>query len=102
VDAREWWPGSGIFKSTDGGDTWTELTRNPGLPRGTIGKSASLFRLRIPIAFGPLSKRRRRRVSFRQRRRTWTRVNEERRLRQRAWYYTRIYADPKNADTFTF
>ncbi len=30
---------------------------------------------------------------------TWTRVNEERRLRQRAWYYTRIYADPKNADT---
>jgi photosystem II stability/assembly factor-like uncharacterized protein len=31
--------------------------------------------------------------------RTWTRVNEERRLRQRAWYYTRIYADPKNADS---
>jgi photosystem II stability/assembly factor-like uncharacterized protein len=31
--------------------------------------------------------------------RTWTRVNEERRLRQRAWYYTRIYADPKNAES---
>jgi photosystem II stability/assembly factor-like uncharacterized protein len=30
-------PGSGIFKSTDGGDTWTEITRSPGLPRGTIG-----------------------------------------------------------------
>ncbi|HEY0724605.1 MAG TPA: hypothetical protein VGD41_11560, partial [Pyrinomonadaceae bacterium] len=30
---------------------------------------------------------------------TWTRINEERRLRQRAWYYTRIYADPKNVDT---
>src|SRR5690349_1766735 len=30
-------PGSGIFKSTDGGDTWNELTRNPGLPKGTIG-----------------------------------------------------------------
>src|ERR1051325_4710523 len=30
-------PGSGIFKSTDGGDTWTELTRNPGLPKGIIG-----------------------------------------------------------------
>src|SRR5207244_1546757 len=29
--------GSGIFKSTDGGDTWTEITRNQGLPRGTIG-----------------------------------------------------------------
>ena len=31
-------PGGGIFKSTDGGDTWTELTRNPGLPRGVVGK----------------------------------------------------------------
>src|SRR6266704_3753596 len=30
-------PGSGLFKSTDGGDTWTEITRNTGLPRGTIG-----------------------------------------------------------------
>src|SRR5215212_931229 len=31
-------PGGGIFKSTDGGDTWTELTRNSGLPRGMVGK----------------------------------------------------------------
>ena len=30
---------------------------------------------------------------------TWTRTNDQRNLRQRAWYYTRIYADPKNADT---
>ena len=29
--------GSGIWKSTDGGDTWDELTDNPGLPKGTIG-----------------------------------------------------------------
>ena len=31
-------PDSGLFKSTDGGDNWTELTRNPGLPSGVIGK----------------------------------------------------------------
>ena len=31
-------PRSGLFKSTDGGDTWTEITRNPGLPTGIIGK----------------------------------------------------------------
>ena len=31
-------PGSGLFKSTDGGDTWTEITRNPGLPAGIDGK----------------------------------------------------------------
>src|SRR5712691_6656956 len=31
-------PGSGLFKSSDGGDSWTELTRNPGLPSGVVGK----------------------------------------------------------------
>lgn len=31
-------PGTGLFKTTDGGDTWTDLTRNPGLPEGVVGK----------------------------------------------------------------
>ena len=31
-------PGTGLFKTTDGGDTWTDITRNPGLPRGAIGR----------------------------------------------------------------
>ena len=31
-------PGSGLFKSTDGGETWTEITRNPGLPPGVVGR----------------------------------------------------------------
>jgi len=93
-------PGSGIFKSTDGGDTWTELTRNSGLPRGTIGK--------VGITVSPANPERVWAIVeaedggvFRSDNggANWTRVNEERRLRQRAWYYTRIYADPKNADT---
>ncbi len=93
-------PGSGIFKSTDGGDTWTELTRNPGLPRGMIGK--------VGITVSPANPERVWAIVeaedggvFRSDNggRTWSKVNEERRLRQRAWYYTRIYADPKNADS---
>jgi len=31
-------PTSGLFKSTDGGDTWTDITRNPGMPKGLVGK----------------------------------------------------------------
>ncbi|HTG93787.1 MAG TPA: hypothetical protein VL866_14445, partial [Pyrinomonadaceae bacterium] len=93
-------PGGGVFKSTDGGDTWTELTRNPGMPKGTVGK--------VGIAVSPANPERVWAIIeaedggvFRSDNagRTWTKVNEERRLRQSAWYYTRIYADPKNADT---
>ena len=93
-------PGSGIFKSTDGGDTWTELTRNQGLPRGTIGK--------VGITVSPANPERVWAIVeaedggvFRSENggQTWTKVNEQRALRQRAWYYTRIYADTKSADT---
>ncbi len=92
--------GGGIFKSTDGGDTWTELTRNPGMPRAVVGK--------VGITVSPANPERVWAIVeaedggvFRSDNggRTWTKTNEQRNLRQRAWYYTRIYADPKNADT---
>ncbi|HET7585264.1 MAG TPA: glycosyl hydrolase [Gemmatimonadaceae bacterium] len=92
--------GSGIFKSTDGGDHWTELTRNPGLPRGIIGN--------IGITVSPASSKRVWAIIeadsggvFRSddAGATWTRLNEDRNLRQRAWYYTRIFADPKDTST---
>jgi photosystem II stability/assembly factor-like uncharacterized protein len=93
-------PGSGLFKSTDGGDTWTEITRNPGLPKGMIGK--------VGITVSPVNPERLWAIIeaedggvFRSDNggRTWIKVNEDRRLRQRAWYYTRIYADPQSVDT---
>src|SRR5437868_4515255 len=93
-------PGSGIYKSTDAGDTWTELTRNQGLPKGTIGN--------IGIAVSPVNPERVWAIVeadeggvFRSDNggKTWARVNEQRNLRPRAWYYTRIYADPVNVDT---
>jgi photosystem II stability/assembly factor-like uncharacterized protein len=93
-------PGSGIFKSTDGGDTWTEITRNPGLPRGTIGivgitvSRANSDRLWAIVEAEDGGVFRSDNAG-----RTWTKTNEQRNLRQRAWYYTRIYADPKSADT---
>ena len=92
-------PGGGIFKSVDGGDTWTELTRNPGMPRGTVGKVGITVSPANPDRVWAIVEAEDGGV-FRSDNagRTWTRVNDERRLRQRAWYYTRIYADTKNAD----
>jgi len=90
-------PGSGIFKTTDGGTTWKELTRNPGLPKGLIGN--------IGIAVSPANPKRVWAVVeadsggvFRSDDAgdTWTRTNDERKLRQRAWYYSRVFADPKD------
>jgi len=93
-------PGSGFFKSTDGGDTWTEISRNKGLPTSMLGK--------IGIAVSPVNPERVWAIVeaedggvFRSDDggETWTKVNDDRSLRQRAWYYTHIYADPQNENT---
>jgi len=91
---------SGLFKSTDGGDHWTEITRNPGMPQGIIGK--------IGVAVSGADSNRVYAIvenenggvfSSDDAGATWTRVSKDRSLRQRAFYYTRIYADPKAKDT---
>ncbi len=93
-------PGSGIFKTTDGGDTWTEITRNPGLPKGMIGIVGITVSPANPDRVWAIVEAEDGGV-FRSDNggKTWTKTNEQRNLRQRAWYYSRIYADPKNADT---
>ena len=93
-------PGSGLFKTTNGGETWTELTRNAGLPKpiwGKIGVSVSaadaarVYAI-IEAAEGGV-------FLSDDGGSTWKLVNDDRRLRQRAFYYTRIYADTQAKDT---
>ncbi|MEO1409338.1 MAG: glycosyl hydrolase [Bacteroidota bacterium] len=91
--------GSGLWKSTDSGDTWTEITDHEGLPEGPIGIAG--------IAVSPVNPQRVWAIIeapeggvFRSEDggQKWKKINGERSLRQRAWYYTRIYADPQDED----
>ncbi len=92
-------PGSGLFRSTDGGVTWTEL-HGHGLPGGILG--------RIDVAVSPADSKRVYAMIEAQdgglyrsddRGETWERVSQDGRIRQRAWYFSKIYADPKAIDT---
>ncbi|ALJ01303.1 glycosyl hydrolase [Rufibacter tibetensis] len=92
-------PGSGLWKSTDAGETWKEISRNAGLPKGTLGI--------IGVAVSPANTERVYAMVeaedgglFRSENggTTWQKVNDDRNLRQRAWYYTRLTADPKDQD----
>lgn len=91
--------GSGLWKSTDGGDSWTEITKNEGLPKGIWGISG--------VSVSPVNSNRVYAIIendnggvFRSddAGKTWRKMNEDRNLRQRAWYYSRIYADTKDED----
>jgi photosystem II stability/assembly factor-like uncharacterized protein len=93
-------PASRLYRSVDGGTTWVDLTRAPGMPKGVLGKicvsvsgadgkrvyatieadDGGLFRSDDGGA-------------------TWMKVNEDRKLRQRAFYFSRTYADPTDRDT---
>src|SRR5215213_1633616 len=92
-------PGSGLFKSTDGGETWTDITRNQGLPSGMNGK--------IGVAISPADPNRVYAIIENENGglfrsddagATWTLANSNRNIRQRAFYYTHVTADPKNKD----
>ena len=93
-------PDSGLYRSDDGGDTWTELTENPGMPEGPIGKIGVTVSPANPDRVWAIVEAPEGGV-FRSEDggATWRLTNNERKLRQRAFYYSRVYADPVDADT---
>ncbi|WP_255604409.1 glycosyl hydrolase [Oscillochloris sp. ZM17-4] len=93
-------PGSGLFRSDDGGLTWAELSDKPGLPKGLRGKVTVAASGARPGRVWAMVEADQGGV-FRSDDwgETWERLSEDRNLRQRAWYYSHIYADPRDPDT---
>ena len=89
-------PGSGIWKSTDGGDTWVRLTE--GLPKlmGKIGVSVSPANPERVYAIVEAEKGGLYRSDDAGK--SWRLLSEDRLIQTRSWYYMKITADPQNAD----
>lgn len=92
--------GSALWKSTDSGETWTEISTDEGFAKGTLGI--------IGVAVSPLNSERVWAMVENKDQgglyrsddggQSWRKVNDDRSLRQRAWYYTRVYADTQDED----
>jgi len=93
--------GSGLYKSTDGGDSWKRL--EGGLPSGVIG--------RVGVAVSPVNSQRVWTIMEHIEEdkggiylsedggNKWKRINRKHDYRQRAWYYSRLFADPQQEHT---
>lgn len=93
-------PGSGLFRSTDGGDSWTELNGAPGLPEGIWGKvGVSVSGADSNRIYAIIENEDGGVYRSNDRGDSWEKVSSDRNLRQRAFYYTRIYADPVDVET---
>lgn len=89
--------GSALWYSSDGGDTWKDISKNKGLPKGAWGI--------VGVTVSPVNSNRVWAIIENQEGgvyrsddggTTWAKVNENRNLRQRAWYYSRIFADTQD------
>ncbi len=94
-------PGSGLYKSTDGGDTWTELTE--GLPeeKGKMGIAVSPANSDKVYAIIESDSNQDKGGLFvsNDAGKSWSMVSGDNRLVQRAWYYIEVFADPNNENT---
>ena len=93
-------PGSGLYKTTDGGGHWTNLTHNSGLPQGVLGRIGVTLVASHPDTLYAIVQAEDGGV-FRSddAGKSWKRVNDEAKLRQRAFYYMAVFADPKDPNT---
>lgn len=91
-------PASGLYKSTDGGDSWRKLAG--GLPEGVVGRiGVAVSAAREGRVWAIVEAKAGGLFRSDDGGEDWERVSSAHQLRQRAWYYSWVYADPKHPDT---
>ena len=89
--------GSGLWKSTDGGDTWTNITAKKGLPKGTWGiVGVAVAQSNTDKVYALIENANGGMYASNDAGDTWSLVSSDNNIRQRAWYYTKVFVDPKN------
>jgi len=95
-------PGSSLWRSTDGGDTWKKLSLpdHEGLPEGLWGKvGVAASGAKPGRVFASIEAGRGGLFVSEDYGEKWKHVSDDHKIRERAWYYSWVYPDPKNADT---
>ncbi|SPE39075.1 hypothetical protein SBA3_3020023 [Candidatus Sulfopaludibacter sp. SbA3] len=91
-------PGSGLYRSSDGGVTWSHIEGH-GLPEGPIGRiTVSVSAADSSRVYAMIEAEKGGLFRSDDGGATWELINDDQKYRQRAWYFSHIFADPKNAD----
>ncbi len=93
-------PGSGLYKTTDGGAHWTKISTNPGFPAGVLGRiGVSVAQSNPKVVYAIVQAKEGGVFRSNDGGAHWKRVNDSMEMRQRAFYYMAIYADPTDPNT---